>query len=158
MKARIVVTSTLFALIAGVLPAKAADPQLLILVMPDVKALAGVNVEQAKATPFGLYVLSQVQTNDKELKNLEALTGFDPTRDVVELLVASNAATGEHKGLFLARGIFDSARITAAATAKGAVTEVYGGVTILEDPKQTNGVAFLDNSVVVAGDLDNVKA
>jgi hypothetical protein len=77
---------------------------------------------------------------------------------VIELLVASNAASGEHKGLFLARGTFDAARITSAATDKGAATEAYAGVTIIEDPKKTNGVAFLDNSLVVAGDLDSVKA
>src|SRR5215468_8327302 len=107
MSAKLFSAATLTLAMTAVLPAKAADPQLLNLVMPDVKVLAGVNVEQAKTTPFGQYVLMQVQTNDQELRRLEELTGFDPTRDVRELLVASNAAGGENKGLFLARGNFD---------------------------------------------------
>ena len=75
-----------------------------------------------------------------------ALTGFDPTRDVRETLVASNGAP--QSGLALARGNFDVARITAAANLKGAVSENYNGLTILEEPKQTHGVAFLDGTTV----------
>jgi hypothetical protein len=161
MNARILTTATLAFSIAGVLPAKAADPQLVNLVMPDAKVLAGVNVEQAKMTPFGQYILSQMQTQNAEMKKLEAMTGFDPTRDVRELLVASNAVgsktANDQTGLFLARGTFDTSRIAAAATADGGVTETYKGVTIVEDPKATHGVAFLSTSLAVAGDIANVK-
>ncbi|MBZ5621833.1 MAG: hypothetical protein LAQ69_24350 [Acidobacteriia bacterium] len=161
MNARILTTATLAIAIAGVLPAKAADPQLLSLVMPDAKVLAGVNVDQAKTTPFGQYVLSQMQSQNLEMQKLEALTGFDPTRDVHELLVASNVANGatanDHTGLFLARGTFDSVKITAAATAGGGITESYKSVTIVEDPKGTHGVAFLDSTLAIAGDVANVK-
>jgi hypothetical protein len=130
--------------------------------MPDAKVLAGVNVEQAKTTPFGQYVLSQMQSQNLEMQKLEALTGFDPTRDVRELLVASavpNGATApdNQTGLFLARGTFDSGKIAAAATAGGGTTESYKGVTIIEDPKGTHGVAFLSSSLAVAGDVANVK-
>src|SRR6476660_4791428 len=144
MNVRILITATLVTVYAGVLPAKAADPQLLNLVMPDVGVLAGVNVDQAKTTPFGQYVLSLMQSPDKHMQEMTALTGFDPTRDVRELLVATNATPGKHAGLFLARGSFDPARITALATQHQAVTESYKGVTILEDPKQENGVAFVN--------------
>lgn len=161
MNARIFTTATLAFGFCAVLPATAADPQLLSLVMPDAKVVAGVNVDQAKTTPFGQYVLSQVQTQDPEMRKLETLTGFDPTRDVRELLVASNGLSGATKasqtGLFLARGTFDPNRITTAATADGGVTETYKGVTIIEDPKHTHGVAFLSTSLVVAGDIANVK-
>lgn len=161
MSARILLTATLAFAVTTALPAKAADPQLLSLVMPDAKVLAGVNVDQAKTTPFGQYVLSQVQTQDAELRKLEALTGFDPTRDVRELLVASNGAAiskdSNQTGLFLARGTFDAGKITATATAEGGTTEVYKGVTIIKDPKGIHGVAFLSSSLAVAGDLANVK-
>jgi len=157
MNARILATATLFSF-AGVLSAHAADSQLLSLVMPDAKVIAGVNVDSAKASPFGQYVLTQMQSRDQQ--QLTALTGFDPTRDVHELLVASNgSANGMHEGgLALARGNFDIARITAAAVAHGATTETYNSVTIIEDPKQTGGVAFLDSTLAVAGDLANIKA
>ncbi len=158
MNARVFTTATLAFVCAGVLPAKAADPQLVALVMPDAQVLAGVNVEQAKATPFGQYVLSQVQSNDPKLQQLINLTGFNPTTDVREVLVASNGATTNHSGMVLARGTFDPAKIAAAATNGGGTTEKYKDVTIIEDPQKSHGVAFLDSTLVVAGDLANVKA
>jgi hypothetical protein len=159
MNARILTTATLTTLFAGLLPATAADPQLLNLVMPDAKVLAGVNVDQAKASPFGQYVLSQMQLHDTHLAELTTATGFDPTRDVHELLVASSSSgAGQHTGLVLARGNFDPARINALAISKGAASEAYNGVTILEDPKQQSGLAFLNATMVAAGDLANLKA
>jgi hypothetical protein len=157
MNARILLAATLVATSCGVLPAKAADPQLLGLVMPDAKVLAGINVDQAKATPFGVYVLGQIAPQDQGLQQLATLLNFDPRRDVSELLVASTAVAG-HTGLVVARGVFDPAKITAAALLAGAKSENYNGITILEDPKQTNGAAFLDSTLVVAGDVANVKA
>ena len=157
MKAQIL-TATLFTAFSGVL--SAADPQLLNLVMPDAKVLAGVNVEQAKGTQFGQYVLNQLQTQDAHMQELVALTGFDPRRDVRELLVASDGVPQGKTGLALAKGNFDVAKITAAATLHGVVTEVYNGVTILQEPKkQEAGIAFLDATTTVggAGDIASVK-
>ena len=126
--------------------------------MPDAKVLAGINVQQAKGTQFGQWVLNQLQTHDAQMQKLVALTGFDPRRDVSELLVASDGVAGSQTGLALARGSFDAAKITAAATVAGVVTEVYGGFTILEEPKkQLAGIAFLDATTVAAGDIANVK-
>jgi hypothetical protein len=159
MNARYLTTATLLSVFTGVMPAQAADSQLLNLVMPDAKVLAGVNVDQAKTSPFGQYVLSQMQLQDSHLKELTALTGFDPTRDVHELLVASNGSAGQQTGLAVARGNFDPSRINALALTKGgAVSEVYKGVTIVEDSKQKSGFAFLNATIVAAGDVANVKA
>src|SRR5215831_4077504 len=158
MKAQIL-SAAIAAAFSGVL--SAADPQLLNLLMPDAKVIAGVNVDQAKGTQFGQYILDQIGTHDSDMQKLIDLTGFDPRRDVNEVLVASDGGPGSNTGLALARGSFDVARITAAATAKGAATETYGGVTILEDPnakKTPGGIAFLDGTIVVAGDLAGVKA
>jgi hypothetical protein len=157
MNARILLAATLVATSCGVLPAKAASQQLLGLVMPDAKVLAGVNVDQAKATPFGVYVLGQIAPQDQGLQQLTTLLNFDPRRDVSELLVASTAVAG-HTGLLVARGFFDPAKIAAAALLAGAKTETYNGINILEDPKQANGAAFLDSTLVVLGDVANVKA
>src|ERR1700676_5325702 len=136
MKAQLLSTATLFTVFTGAL--SAADPVLLNLVMPDAKGVGGVNVEQAKGTLFGQYVLTQIQSTDHDMQKIAALTGFDPTRDVRETLVASNGAP--NSGLALARGNFDVGKLTAAANLKGAVSEVYNGVTILEEPKLTHGV------------------
>ena len=61
--------------------------------MPDAKVLAGVNVAQAKSSPFGQYVLSQISANDPGLQQLASVTGFDPRQDLCEVLVASNGAS-----------------------------------------------------------------
>jgi hypothetical protein len=159
MTARFLTTATLAGVLAGLLPAKAADPQLLNLVMPDAKVVAGVNVDQAKMSPMGQYILGQVNAqSNTHLQQITALTGFDPTRDVQEVLVATSANPNEKSGLFLARGSFDAARIAAAVVAKGGRTESYGGVNLLSDPKGEVAFAILNAVVVVAGDMANVKA
>src|ERR1035438_6919917 len=124
MNARILTTATLFATIAGVLTARAADSQMLSLVMPDAKVIAGVNVDSAKSSTFGIYLIAQIQAHAAAIQQLMTLTGFDPTRDLHEILAASDA-TGGHTGLALARGNFDVAKITAAAALGGALTETY---------------------------------
>jgi len=157
MNARILTTATLFTTFAGVLAATPADSQLLTMVMPDAKVIAGANVDSAKKSPFGMYLLTQLQSNDTELQELIKMTGFDPTRDVDEVLVATSTAGVRATGLVLARGTFDPALATLAAT-KGAVTEVYNGVTIIETPDKEAGIAFISTSRVAAGDVPSVKA
>lgn len=159
MNARTLLTTTTFAaLMAAALPAKAADPQLLNLVMPDAKVLAGVNVDQAKTSPFGQYVLGLMQSSqNQELQQLAAKTGFDPTRDVHEVLVATTGEPKSHTGLLVARGTFDTAKITTAATQNGAKTTTYGGVTLLTDPKGENALAFLSSTIAAAGDVASVE-
>jgi len=157
MKARIGGLIALLAISAAL--SAAADPQLLNLVMPDAQVVAGVNVEQAKGSPFGQYVLSQIQPNDQHLQELVALTGFDPRRDVRELLVASAGGNNpKSSGLALARGNFDVAKIGAAARTNGATVDTYSGATLIIDPKKNGAAAFPDSTTVVAGSLDLVKA
>jgi hypothetical protein len=156
MKAQIL-TATLLTAFSGAL--SAADPQLLNLVMPDAKVLAGVNVEQAKGTQFGQFILNELQTHDSDMQKLATLTGFDPRRDVRELLVASDGAPNSKTGLAVAKGNFDVAKITALGTLHGVVSELYSGVNILEDPKaREHGIAFPDANTVIAGDTASVKA
>ena len=156
MKPSIIASAALLTVFSGTLPA--LDSQLLNLVMPDAKVLAGVNVTQAKSSPFGQYVLSQVTAGNDGIAQLAAATGFDPTRDVNELLVASDAAPGTHSGLIAATGTFDVASIVSFASAHGGSSETYSGVTILMDPKQTHGIAFLSGSLVAAGEVAEVRA
>ncbi len=149
---------------AGILPAGAADPQLVNLVMPNAQVLAGVNVDQAKTSAFGQYLIGRIQ--GPELQQLAAATGFNPTQDVDEVLAASGGLVScasltpcPKPGLLLARGTFNATQIAAAAAAKDGITTVnYNGVAILEGPKQTHGLAFLNNNTIaVAGDVASVK-
>jgi hypothetical protein len=153
MNATLASTAALAALFSGVL--SAADPQLLNLVMPDVKVMADINVAQAKASPFGQYLLAQAET--QQLTQIAALTGFDPTKDVSELLIAGNGA-GQHSGVALVLGNFNVTGISNAITQMKVGSETYRGVTIFENPKKEVGLAFFSGSVAVVGDLVNLKA
>lgn len=128
--------------------------------MPDAKVLAGVNVVSAKNSPFGQFVLSQMAPQNQELQRMAALTGFDPTQDLIELLAASNGVPGSHAGIALATGTFNTSGIMSAATTAGATIQTYNGVDIIVDPhaKVPAGIAFLGSTIAIAGDLTNVKA
>ncbi len=155
MKATLRNAAALAMVFAGTLPA--ADSRLLSLVMPDATVIAGVNVTQAKASPFGQYVLTLIAPHEQQLQALTTLTGFDPRRDVTELLAATNRGTGSAAGLALARGTFPVEAITAAAWAAGAARETYKDAAILKSPDGLQGLAFLDSTLAVFGDVAGVK-
>lgn len=150
------------ALTAAVLGASsflsAADPLLLNLVMPDAQIVAGVNVAKAKTSPFGQFLLRQMPEDGDFSKFINA-SGFDPRRDVQEVLMAS--VTGQHNGLVAARGQFDAAKIVALATSDGkhAVT-AYNGAQLLisTDANSHQALALFDGNFAAAGDVDLVKA
>ena len=161
--------SLFVALLALPVGAFAADPTLLQMMMPDAQVAAGLQVDAAKNSSFGQYVLSHLTVNDTKLDQFAAQTGFDPRRDVSEVVIASN---GQHNStdshwIAAAHGTFDVAGISAAAQSHGATPTVYQGVTILthlgsahsgEKSQVTTGLAFLDNSTALAGDLNSVEA
>ena len=143
----------------------AADPGLLKLVMPDAKVIAGIQVDQTRNSLFGQYILSHMQVDDTGFKSFIAQTGFDPRRDVSEILIASNwqqSATPDNRWLVTARGSFDLDKIRQAAAAKGATTVTHAGIDIYKySPPQhddvVNGLAFLDSSTAAMGDLDSLE-
>lgn len=154
MDMKLIILASISFSIALAGPLAAADQQLLNLVMPDVKVISDVNVAQAKATPFGQYVLNEL--TNAGVEQLTALTGFDPSKDLNELVCASNGTAGAT--LAVATGIFDPIKIANFAAQNGTVTETYQNVTILEDSKKINGVAFLHAGLMAAGDIADVKA
>ena len=77
------VRSTIFGfLIAAVAASAAVDPILLNLVMPDAKFVSGIQVESSRNSPFGRYVLSQIEMNDPGFTKFITTTGFDPRLDL----------------------------------------------------------------------------
>jgi hypothetical protein len=155
MNFRAVRPAVAFLLFAGLLPA--ADPQLISLLMPDAKVVAGINVDQARNSPLGQFLLSHMQNGDDGFAKLAATIGFDPRRDLREVLMGTVGQPGQ-QGLVLARGTFDAARIFAAARLGGHTVETYNGVDILtgKEDSLTHAVTFLDGSIAVAGDLTSV--
>ena len=143
----------------------ATDPNLLRLVMPDAKVVAGLQVTQTKKSAFGQFVLSHMQVEDDAFKKFMAQTGFDPRRDLSEIVMASNweQATPQSRWLVVARGTFNRSAITTAALANGGATTNFQGVDVLTyappvPQENRNGIAFFDASNAVMGDIASVKA
>jgi hypothetical protein len=139
----------------------AVDPVLMNLVMPDAKVLTGIQVDQSVASPFGQYVLSQMQPNDAGFQKFVAATGFNPTRDLQQILAATGTTTPNHENLLiLGRGVFQPSQITTAALAAGGTATQYKGVSILTGPEPDShgSLAFLDSSTVALGDISVIQA
>jgi hypothetical protein len=154
------------AVLLGVLlcgTAFAADSQLMNLVMPDAKILAGVNVTSAENSPLGQFLLSKIGLIGGIPQNFITATGFNPMQDVSEILAATAADPSNPTGLVMARGTFPVDKIGGllAGNTHWQLT-TYGGATLINstNPKDkvAQGVAFIGNSIVVAGDLTSVKA
>ncbi len=143
----------------------AADTGLLRLVMPDAKVIAGLQVDRTRDSAFGQFVLSHMQLSDESFKKLIAETGFDPQRDVSELMIASNwdSSSPQSRWLVLAKGRFDLQKIQSAAQSNGAATTNFQGAPIYSysgstAPDSDSAITFLDASSAVMGDMTSVKA
>ncbi len=136
----------------------AIDSGLLNLAMPDAKVLSGVQVDQTLVSPFGQYILNQFQPSDPGFLSFISSTGFDPRRDLRELLAATSGSN--NSGLVLGRGTFQVAQITATATAHGGTVTQYHGLNIITAPsgQGSGAAAFLDGGIAVIGDLASVQA
>ncbi|MDZ4800709.1 MAG: hypothetical protein SGI92_21325 [Bryobacteraceae bacterium] len=135
----------------------AVDSSLLSLVPADAKVTGGIQVSRTVNSPFGQYVLNQMGQSNKDLQDFINATGFDPRRDVQEIVFAS---TGEPKapGLVLARGVFNGPQILSAIRAKEpTMTQIaYRGLQLLE--KNGHSIAIADGWLGIAGDSAMVRA
>jgi hypothetical protein len=140
----------------------AVDPVLLNLVMPDAKILTGIQVDQSVASPFGQYVLAQIQPGDAGFQKFILATGFDPRRDLHEVLAATNsdASSTSTSVIALFKGVFVPSQILAAANSQGGTITQYKGFNIIADPdvKSPTAIVFFDASTAAAGDLASVQA
>jgi hypothetical protein len=129
--------------------------------MPEAKVIAGMDVARAKSSPFGQLFMKNMNLRDEDLARFLALTGFDPARDVTEVVIASvdtNTSAGANS-LLLVRGNFDGGRLRAALVRNGlSVLQVVTGVEMLAKTGEKGAVAFVDASLAVAGDAAAVKA
>lgn len=152
MRLRLLAAATL---LAGSL--MAADPELLSLAAPDSQVIAGINVERALLSPLGQFGVAQAtQASGNDLQKMIELTGFDPRRDLREILISAKGQPGNGSVLMLARGAFDIPKIMAGIPGGGtAVT--YKGVSILQ-PSKTQALAFPDSTLAIFGEPADVNA
>jgi hypothetical protein len=146
------------ALLAAACISGAADPALLKLVPPNSRVVAGANLSQFLASPFGKFVFSQAQSTRPQFQQMLEASGFDPLRDLQEILVASQGGQKENRGLVLMKGVFDPAKLAALAQKSGAAVQTYRGVQVMTGKQKTDGwFAFLDPMTAALGDAASVQ-
>lgn len=138
------------------------DTGLLAMAPPETILLTSVDVSRTSASPFGQYFLKRMNSEDEHFRQMMNETGFDPRRDLQQIVFAGLTRPGKSKGRYviLARGTFDSTRIATAATAHGAkVTTDAAGNTVYLQGEQSHGFAFSfpDTGIAVMGDLATVQ-
>jgi|GEM_PF-1683873 len=147
---------------ASVCAFPAVDTGLLALVPSDAKIVASIDVEHARNSEFGQYMLNRINTENRSFDRFVQQTGFDPRRDLQSFMFASPASpSGDSTARFaiLARGTFDPGRIRAAAKANGAVVQTYQGVDLILDKsnEEKTGFAFPDVGVAVMADVTTLR-
>jgi hypothetical protein len=137
------------------------DHGLLNLVPQGTQVLAGFQVDKGKTSALGQYLLQRAGSEEPQFQKFMDATGFDPRRDLQEVLVATPgpATAGKHSIIVLARGTFDVTHMKKGLVAKGGRVENYQGVDLLLGGRSDSGsVAFLDSTLAVAGDRDLVQS
>lgn len=120
------------------------DSTLAALVPSDATMLAGVHMDALRTTP-----LFQKLVADRFVPQLDDFareSGFDPRRDVRELLIASDGKDT----LVAARGTFHERGFA------GLAKQSYQGVALYT--RGERGAALIDTSTAIAGTLPAVKA
>ncbi len=123
------------------------DPRLEKLVSDDVTAIVVCDLGALKTT--ALYTRHQSQLDIPLLNDLSGRIGFDPRRDISELLVTWNG----RDLLIAARGHFDTRQIETRLAIGSKPTE-YKGYALFAEGRET--VVFLDSELAIAGSREAV--
>jgi hypothetical protein len=136
---------------ASLLPAAAA-PDLLDFAVPQARFAFGVHVRKLANSPVVQTMSDDVKRSaGADWQKVFAAAGFDPFRDVEEVLITSTGGAKNAPALIVVRGSFDVKRLAANA-------ERYEGVPILvTGQKGAGAVAFLDETTVIAGEMPLVR-
>jgi hypothetical protein len=103
-----------------------------------------------------------MDTKDSDFAKFVTMTGFDPRRDLREVIFAApDANTKNPPALILVRGVFDMGKINGFLKGSGVATaESLGGTDFYTKAgsKEDMGFAFLDSSLAIAGNKEVVRA
>jgi hypothetical protein len=148
MQAGLMKVWCLLAVAVGVSAQPRADNVLVKMVPPGSTSLVGARMDQIKTTEFYRKLLEQQKI--PQLERFANETGFDPRRDVREMLFASTA-TG---GVLLARGSF---RVKQAPLQQSQAKLIRHGDYSIWSLGE-NGFCILDPTLAAAGDLQSLGA
>jgi hypothetical protein len=138
--------------------AGAADSALLELIMPDARVVVSIDIARIRSSPLSSSFTNGVQNANPELRKLMDAAGFDPMRDIEEILFASPGIGKNPPALVVARGTFDTAKLRAFAESAGSKITDFRGVPILSDPEKDSGAFALLDNIILAGNPEQVKA
>jgi hypothetical protein len=116
--------------------AGAVDPVLLDQVMPEAKVFVGINFAGISTSPLGQLALAQSEAASAQIQALKRTVGFDPLKDMREVLIASTGEAQDSRSLVLLRGTFP--KIEALALAAGTPIQSYKGIPVLSMKEQTS--------------------
>jgi hypothetical protein len=149
---------SLLVLLLAVRAVPAADATLTDLFPAGTKVVFGINVRKVAASPLAQAGLTQAkaqvqaQAAAADWLKIASLAGFDPLRDIDEVLLATNGEGPNPPSLIVATGRFDVARLAQGARR-------YLDVPLLGGDNPTDAVvALLNPSTALAGDRPTVLA
>jgi len=120
------------------------------LVPPDTKALAAVDVDKLKASPF--YQRHQKELNFPMLDAMSERVGMDPRRDISDLLVAWNGS----RAVVLARGRLNRETLESKLRSLGTQPTRYKNYTLFGEDRET--LTFSKHGVAIAGPAEAVRS
>jgi hypothetical protein len=137
----------------------AADASLVQLLPGSPRMIAGMNMQQSVHSPLGRFLLNQMKDDDQGLRKFIEATGFDPRRDLRELIVANydGATAAKSHSVIVAKGSFDVVRARTMLLKEHAVATAVGGFEMLATKDGQGAVSFLDSTTAVAGDATQVR-
>ncbi|HZS55713.1 MAG TPA: hypothetical protein VFA65_15025 [Bryobacteraceae bacterium] len=140
----------------------ASDSGLLALVPADSKIVTSVDVQQARSSQFGQFLLNRMNSNSSEFDKMAQETGFDPRRDLQSFVFASSGppqAAGQPSFVLIARGTFDGQWLRKQILSQGGSVQNIGGVDVYvtRQHRQSNAFALPDTGIAVLGSLASVQ-
>jgi hypothetical protein len=137
------------------------DVQLVGMAPSTSTLLLGIDMGRVATSRSAGFVAAQLLA-DPDIASLMASGGFDIEQGMQQILFAGlgRQTAGDSRGVVIARGTFDPARLRAVARAKGAATRRYRGATILVQGTgdAALGLAFPETGIAVIGDLATVRS
>jgi len=137
-------------LLLATLPAGAADAVLPEYLPSETKVVFGIRMRNILDLLQSQSFAAEWRSASSQLTAQTPLAGFDPLKDLDEVLFTSSGEGDNPPVLLVLWGRFDVDRFASAAAS-------YHGVPILEDAKKAGAIAMLDASTAIAGDAPLVR-
>lgn len=147
--------TTRILLIVALVLTPAFAQNLLDLVPPGASMVAGINIEQARNSPFGQYLLNKMQEDEKSFAELIEKTGFDPRRDWTEAVAAGY--DGRNNGLVIVRGTFNPAKIASVMEKEGGKALTIDGLQFYLNKEETEGFTLTNGTLAFAGKVTKIR-